>query len=139
MNRTRHVSEIMSRELVFLRPDDSLKRARELLSRAHVHHLPVVDDGNRLVGIISDRDVSSQLSPFVDTPSERDQDRWSLRRRVDSVMSADPVTIEDTDSVRHAARLMLAEGVSCLPIVDPAGVLVGLVTSNDLLHVLAAD
>ena len=54
----------MSRKLVWVEPDDRVIRVRELFNEYRFHHLLVIDD-RRLVGVISDRDLLKNLSPFI--------------------------------------------------------------------------
>ncbi len=63
------IAQLMTRRVIAVEMDDDISLARTLLERADIHHLPVVDGDNRLLGILSDRDVLRWLSPFLGTPS----------------------------------------------------------------------
>ena len=124
----------MTRHVVTVCMDDSLKRVRELFAQSGFHHLLVVDKG-KLVGVISDRDLLKHVSPFVGHElSERTQDLATLNRRVHQIMSRQLVTCQAITDAAEAARMMLENRISCLPVVDETGRPVGIVTCRDLLR-----
>ncbi|HFD88047.1 MAG TPA: CBS domain-containing protein, partial [Gammaproteobacteria bacterium] len=96
-------------------------------------HLPVVDEENRLVGIVSDRDLRSQLTPFIHTPAETARDTALLQRHVHLIMARNPVTAVPDDEIDYGARQLLFNQISSLPIVDEEDHVVGIVTWEDLL------
>lgn len=122
---------IMTRDPMMLAPDDSVEQVWELFRQHGFHHL-LVAEHRRLVGVISDRDLLRNISPFLDKLSERAQDRATLNRRVHQIMTRKPVTAPPDIDSREAARLMLEHAVSCLPIVENERA-VGIVTSRDVL------
>jgi acetoin utilization protein AcuB len=130
------VADIMSRDVITIGADQDVFSVRRLFDERGFHHLLVVDHG-KLVGVISDRDVLREASPFIDTLAERAQDLATLKKRVHQIMSRDLVVAKGDDSVAHAARAMLDHGVSCLPVVTADGRVEGVVTSRDLLRALA--
>jgi CBS domain-containing protein len=108
------VSTIMSRHVAHVSMDDPLRRVRELFEQRRFHHLIVTETG-RVVGILSDRDLLTHLSPFLGKVSEREQDAHTLDRRVHQIMSRrlvscsphTPAAEERSRPVRgdrHAAR-----------------------------------
>src|SRR6266705_3465427 len=121
------VAEIMTRDVITVEMDDSVDRARRFFEARGFHHLLVVD-GGRLVGVVSDRDLLRTLSPFVGKSTEREQDAATLRRRIHLIMSRRLVTVTSEMSVEDAARSMLTNKVSCLPVVDAQSRPIGVVT-----------
>lgn len=133
------LSQIMTRHLVTVSQDDFLKLVRELFDAHHFHHLLVIE-GGKLVGVISDRDLLKNLSPFVGHSfSERSQDLATLNKRVHQVMTRHLVTVEPATPAKEAIHLMLQHGVSCLPVVDAHMKPVGIVSWRDLLRVLGEE
>ena len=121
-----------------LHPDDSLRTAASLFEREHFHHVVILEHG-RVFGVVSDRDILKAISPFVGNPIlERLQDASTLKKRVHQIMSRKAVTIGPHHSIAAAAEIMLVEHVSCLPVVDDDGALVGIVTVRDLIAQLAS-
>ena len=97
-------------------------------------HLPIVD-GERLVGIISDRDVQ-RLTPSL--LSKITQDEYNAvfeNTPLDRVMTRDPLTVTPATPLREAAAILHEKRLGCLPVVED-GRLVGILTVTDLLGVL---
>ena len=130
-----HVSEIMTRKIVTVALDDDLAAVRSLFDQHGFHHVMVMEEG-RLAGVISDRDLLRHLSPFIGRMSERSQDLHTLQVRVHQVMTRKLTTVTANITIEEAAKIMLAENVSCLPVVSSDGQPVGIVTWRDLLQVL---
>jgi acetoin utilization protein AcuB len=129
------VGEIMSTDPVTVGMDDDLHRVKDLFDLYRFHHLLVLL-GERLVGVISDRDLLRATSPFIGRASERPQDVATLNRRVHQIMTRKLVVVAPEVPVDEAARLMLDKRVSCLPVVDDEDRLLGIVTWRDQLRSL---
>jgi acetoin utilization protein AcuB len=128
------VADIMTRKLVVVNLDTKVGELRELFQQHHFHHLLVVE-GDLVVGVVSDRDLLKNVSPFVgSTFNERTQDVALLNRRVHQIMSRKPITTSPSTSLEEAARIMLDHDVTCLPIVDEQQHPVGIVSEKDLLR-----
>jgi acetoin utilization protein AcuB len=133
------VSDIMSRDVVTIAPDTALMEIRKLLHERGFHHLLVTEDGNRLAGVISDRDVLRVVSPFLDTRTETPRDVHTLERPAREIMRADPIMTAPQTPVAEAARMFLDNDISSLPVVEE-GRLAGIVTTKDVLaHYAASD
>lgn len=132
-----NIGQIMCRELATVEPDDSLHRVKAIFELHGFHHLPVVEQG-RLVGVISDRDLLRNVSPFIGRMSERTQDTTTLDRRAHQIMTRKLVTVSPAMALPEAVQLLLSSSISCLPVVTEAGQLVGVVTWRDLLRNLYA-
>ncbi|GJL69557.1 MAG: CBS domain-containing protein [Nitrospirales bacterium] len=133
--RTQVIGRIMATRVVTIEMDDSLEVVRDIFKKVQFHHLLVVDN-QKLVGIISDRDMLKAVSPFVGTMSETTRDRATLNKRAHQIMSHHPVTICLSCSLEEAAQLMLAQGVSCLPVTTKNGEVLGIVTWKDVLRAI---
>lgn len=128
-----NVESIMSRRVLTVSLDDTLRDVRDLLTSHGIHHA-VVTEGRRAVGIISDRDVLANLSPFLGKACERTADAACLNRRVHQIMSRKLIVATPGTPLTDAARLLLDHGISCLPVLDPSGTCTGIVTWRDLLR-----
>ncbi len=126
----------MTREVVTLSPDDSLKAAVEKLSSRGISGAPVVENG-KVVGILSLSDILSFLGRrhLMDLEPE---DLEKLRSaRVREVMKKKVITVGDRDPVSEAVRLMTRHGVNRLPVVS-GGKLVGIIARADIVRYLSA-
>lgn len=130
------IDSIMSTNLVTVSPDDTLGEIREVFDAHRFHHVLVIEH-NHVIGIVSDRDLLKNLSPFVGKLSERAQDTFTLQRKVHQVMSRNVVTVRPDADIAQATRMMLEQGVSCLPVVDEHDRPIGLATWRDILGAVA--
>ena len=127
------VGDIMTRKVVTVKLDDTLLRIREIFDECFFHHLVVVKC-RQVVGVISDRDLLKNLIPFVDNQwMERRQDVNTLKRKAHQIMRRSPIVTGEKVSVAQATAYLLAQKVTCLPVVDGDDNLRGIVTWRDLL------
>lgn len=127
------VSDIMTTELFTLELDASLREARKLMAEHHIRHIPVVDERQHLVGLLSQRDVLAAAdSTLVATPTESD----SIERlvAVSSTMSIDVKTVDENASLRGVALYIQKHKIGCLPVLRGQK-LVGIVTDTDFVSV----
>jgi acetoin utilization protein AcuB len=115
-----------------------LGEAREICSREKIRHLPVVNDNEQLVGLVTDRDLRLFISPRVGTISENAADRESLRRPVHLIMARELITAVPEMTVAEAASLMVENRVGCLPVIDDMQHVAGLITTTDILRYVAS-
>lgn len=97
----------------------------------------VVLDGERVMGVISEKDVLRALSPNLRTPSETDRDLATLSKRVHQVMTHHPIVATPETPVSELLAAFRSRPIGCIPIVDPDYHLLGLVTVRSLLFALA--
>ncbi len=127
------VNDIMTRKVLTVDMDRSLSEVRRVFERAPFHHLVVIEDG-KLVGLVSDRDVFREISPFAGTPTERACDAFTLRKHVHQIMTRTPTTCGAKDEAAAVCKRMLDQRVSCMPVVNERGACVGIVTIRDVAH-----
>jgi CBS domain-containing protein len=127
------VKERMSRNPVTIKPDDALKDAMWKMEHGHFRHLPVVDENNKLIGMLTDRDARL-IRPslvFVDKNDAAVQ-LWSIAVQQAAVF--DPVRVKPEATLKEAAELMLRWHIGGLPVVDDHEKVVGMITYTDLLR-----
>jgi len=129
------IADIMSPATVRIGMDQTLETVRALFQEHRFHHL-LVTERNKLVGVISDRDLLKHLSPFINKMAERPQDLATLQKRAHQVMTRELVTASPDEPIENAGRRMLEASVSCLPVVDDRQRPVGFVSWRDLLGAL---
>jgi CBS domain-containing protein len=128
----RKILSALVTELVTLHVDEELSLASDIMNLARIRHLPIVE-GERLVGIISQRDLFK-----ASLASVMGHDYAETREHLKSVAIRDAMVTEvitvgpDTD-VQKAGRIMLEKKIGCLPVVE-GDRLVGLVTETDILR-----
>ncbi len=129
------IGDLMSKKVVTLKFDDNLMTVRNLFSTMKFHHIPIVEPGRKLIGIVSDRDFLLRMSPFLDTINEQARDKAIMRRRVGTIMTRDPICARADTTVSDAVRVMDENNISCLPVVEDDGMrLLGIVTWKDLVR-----
>jgi acetoin utilization protein AcuB len=107
--------------------DEALRRMREV----HVRRFPVVDKDNRLVGIVSEKDLLYASPSPVTSLSIYEMHYLLSRLTVAEVMTKDVISVEEDTAVEEAARIMADKKIGALPVVRD-GALVGIVTETDL-------
>lgn len=129
------IDSIMSTPVVSVEMDDKLSLVNTLFEQTSFHHLVVVEN-NKLVGIISDRDLFKALSPTVGTVAETSADLAMLNRRAHQIMSRNPVHLKQQDDVSKAVIAFRDNKVSCLPVVNEQHVPVGILSWRDIIKAL---
>ncbi len=114
------VSEIMIGSVAAGRPDESLESARDRMEAGDIRHLPIVDEGGGLIGMVSDRDLL-RARAFRPPPT-----------LVSEIMAKHVQAIGPGAPAAEAAQLMLDFKIDAVPVVDE-GKLVGIVTATDFL------
>lgn len=126
------VQDIMQTHVVTIPPDTTLPAAIRLTRERGFRHLPVVDD-ERLVGIVSDRDLKQAMASPATSLGAHDLQYLLDRVRIDAIMTRAVVTIAPMFPVEEAARMMVTGHISALPVTD-GGKLVGMITETDVLR-----
>jgi CBS domain-containing membrane protein len=122
----------MTREVCTLHATQSLPLAESLMGLRHVRHIPVVDDHERVVGLVTQRDLLAAKISALAPLSDDERSTLQLSVPVSRVMRENVWTIEPHALAISAARIMREHRFGCLPVVE-AGRLVGIVTEADLL------
>ena len=122
---------VMTTELFTVHPSDSVKKARKLIQEHRIRHLPVVDENEQLVGLVTQTDLFAAADSFL-----RDkEDRLQVRSfPVSDIMVTDISTVTDETSLRQAATFIEKNRIGCLPVLRD-GKLVGIVTDTDFVGV----
>ena len=130
------VSTIMSRTVVVANQFHNFSEVLELFSKHDMHHLPVVDSQNAIIGIISSNDL---MKLFYD-PKYRemrfDSEEIDKAMNIPEIMTKNPIIIAPEDTIKKAAKLLYDNKIQSLPVVD-SGKLVGIVTVRDLAQLVA--
>jgi acetoin utilization protein AcuB len=125
------VRDKMTRDVITITPDQSLRMAKERLRKHGIRRLPVVRDG-KLVGIVTDRDVRQAWASPAASLSTHELLYLFDRVTVEEVMTPHPLTVTPETPLLEAARLLHDRRIGGLPVVE-GGAVVGIITETDLL------
>lgn len=127
------VKERMSKNPVTVKPDDALKDAIWKMEHGHFRHLPVVDEKEKLIGMLTDRDVRL-IRPSLAFVGKDDAavQLWSMAVQQAAVF--DPIRVNSETTLKEAADLMLRWHIGGLPVVDDQEKVVGVITYTDILR-----
>lgn len=128
-----HAAQIMSRPVTVLHQDTPVAQAWKTLQERQVYQAPVINDANRLVGMVSEREMLTVIDLDGDRVLE------NLRRRVADVMTTPVVTAGPVTELRRIAAVMLEGGFTAVPIVGESQQIVGIVSRTDVLRAVMTD
>lgn len=130
------VQNIMTKALITARPDQSVREAFQILEDSDIRHLPVVDE-DRLVGMVSDRDLREYRLPILQEESDPETAEELLGTLLSSVMNGNVLALDTGESLTAAVDLMIEYGVGALPVIDRhSEELVGIVSYVDILKAI---
>jgi acetoin utilization protein AcuB len=125
----------MVSEVITIDKDASVFEAQEKMAAKGIRHLPVVDAENKLIGIVTDRDVRSampyELLKRKCDPAKREE---LARLKVEAIMTPNPKTISPMYTIQDALLMIQKERVGAFPVVDDEGKLKGILSVRDLLR-----
>jgi CBS domain-containing protein len=127
------IGELAIRQVVVARRDTPVMDAAKLMRQYHVGDIVVTDelDGKRLpVGIVTDRDIVLEVLA---------QDVDATKLSVGDIMSRDLITVREYEGVFQTIQLMRAKGARRAPVVDERGALIGIVSADDFVELLADE
>ncbi len=127
------ISEICNREVIIVQRNDTVSGAARLMREHHVGDVVVVEDRGGVVvpvGIVTDRDLVVEIMA-----PELDQKAIT----VGDIMDAELVTVKENTGLFEAIQYMRVKGVRRLPVVNASGELIGILTLDDLLELLAEE
>jgi acetoin utilization protein AcuB len=131
-------ADLMTENPRTMLPTDTVSQAVEALQSMNVRHLPIVDEGGRLIGMLSDRDLGPLMRTFTEDAEVEHMVVPLSRRRVAELMSSDVVSVDLESDLAEVIELMLDERIGAVPVVDDADNVVGIISYVDVLRAVAA-
>lgn len=145
------VREIMTRDVITVRPETAIRELAELLVEKRISGVPVVDDGGTLRGIVSEGDLMrKEIAP--DLPDElcilgaviyynglseyREAFRKFAACTAEQILTEKVITVNEEDEVSRVAKLMLDKRIKRLPVLGSDGKLSGIVSRFDIVKML---
>lgn len=122
---------IMSTELITVAPEDTLATVRAVMHDNRIHHVPVVDKDDQLVGLVTLTDVLAATDSILREEDSRLKDN---QIKVGDIMMRNVATVDEHASLRQAALFIEKHNIGCLPVVTD-GKLRGIVTDTDFVGV----
>lgn len=128
-----HAYQIMTRDVITLLDEDDVAHAWRVLRDHKIHQSPVLNSDNKLVGVVSERDLLTAIN------IEDDRVLDVRNHKVKDVMTSPVVAAEPVTDIRRIAKVMVEQGVSGVPIVNDSQELVGFISRTDLLRSVVTD
>ena len=130
------LKEIMIKTIITAAPQDALSSIEEKFRKNRIRHIPVVDAENKILGIITHRDLLRYVPPHHteqgDVYVKEEMDRFILKR----IMTPDPLCLKPDDKIIQAVEIMARNKYGCIPFAAEDRTLLGIVTQIDILKFL---
>lgn len=131
-----YVRDWMTKEVITIGLKTPLPEAHKLMTDNNIRRLPVVDQEERLVGIITLGDVRGAEPSQATSLSIWELNYLLATLEVKELMTRNPITIPPNSTIGEAARIMLENKVSGLPVVSDRGSVIGIITESDIFRML---
>ncbi|MBF0218950.1 MAG: CBS domain-containing protein [Gammaproteobacteria bacterium] len=128
-----HAAQIMSHPVISVQQSDPVADAWRVLRQRGIHQAPVLDEAQRLVGVVNERDLLTAIDIDGDRILE------TLKRQVRDVMTSPVVAAATVTDIRRIAAVMLEGGFSAIPILNDKGRIVGIISRTDVLRAVMTD
>jgi CBS domain-containing protein len=137
------VKEIMTKSVISILPDASLKQVGRILKEKRISGLPVVDNNANILGIVTLTDMLKILGQIYqsrlekkETPeseSSQTYEQEKLKAKVSDIMTKNVFTLEENDTVEDVMKLMFSKGIHTIPVVKD-GKVIGIMGKRDLVY-----
>lgn len=140
MNPSTKIGQVMTRNAIVANPSHTFSQVCRLFTDYSLHHLPVVDADGALIGIISTSDViNAYRYQMPDNAKADDQERIDAAIPITRLMTAQPATLSEHDTIGDAADLIASHHFQAVPIVDDNNQVVGILTTRDIVIYFAQN
>lgn len=126
------VKDVMTKNVIIAKKDEGVVEAFEKMLKYKISSLPVIDDENRVIGIVTTTDIGYNLI----------RDKYTLETTIGDVMTKDVITIYEDADILEAIKKMDINGkkdeiINQLPVVDKNNKLVGIISDGDIIRTLS--
>ncbi|MEL0639944.1 CBS domain-containing protein [Pseudoalteromonas aliena] len=134
---TQKVSELMTTNLFTVSTSSTLHDAHNLMKEKSIRHIPVVDENNLLVGILTQKIMIAKVMGIVTTFGENSLQRRERKIKVEDIMTTDFIRLAPNQSLQEVVTFFVENRHGCMPVVDENNKLLGLLTSSDFVKLAA--
>ena len=131
------VKDIMTNDVFVSHTEETLTMVRSLMDSKQIRHVPIVDDDNCFVGLLTHRDLLAYTVSILAGIGREEQDELDSSIFIGNVMKTDVATVNPETDLRDAINVLLENKYSCLPVVS-GDKLVGIITESDFLKLTLA-
>lgn len=121
----------MRREVITVASDETIANACRLMDEHRIRRIPVIDQENTLLGIISKEDLKKALPSVVDASLDETARALANQVKVDTFMTRTPITVTPTDTLEKVAAIMRKHKIGGIPVIEE-NFLVGIITESDI-------
>ena len=127
-----YVKDNMIPSPITIRPDQSVSEAVDLMSENKLHRLPVVDDQEKLIGLVTESVISRNTPNSASSLSVYELNYLLNKLKISDIMIRDVITIGKDALLEEAATVLRKFDIGCLPVTEEDGRLIGIITHNDI-------
>ena len=127
-----YVKDSMTRDVKTIKPSQTVSEVIALTSETKLRRIPVVDDNNKLLGMITESIISSNTPNRASSLSVFEINYLLNKLKIEDIMIKNPITISEDALLEEAATLMNEKEIGCLSVVDKDNTLIGIITRNDI-------
>jgi len=132
------VSDWMTKDVITITPETTLKEAHDIMKNKNIRRLPVVLQG-KVVGIVTLGDIRGAEPSQASSLSVWEVNDLLAKLKINEIMTRNPMTIHENVSIGDAAKVMLERKFSSMPVVDDAEHLVGIITESDIFRLVVNE
>jgi CBS domain-containing protein len=140
MPLTKPVSAIMTTNTIIANASHKISQVLRLFIDYPIHHLPIVDADNKLIGIVSSNDIPKVFEQLCGRADKITMDYEAIDNALNltAIMTPNPITISSTDTIEAAVKIFTEKKFLALPVVDN-GELVGILSAKDVIYYISSD
>lgn len=130
------IRDWMTANVITTKEDVSMLKVSKLLQENRIRRVPVVDENNKLVGIVTDKDIKEASPSKANTLDIHELSYLLSELKIKDIMTRNPISVKPLDTIEQAAVIMLEKKFTGLPVVDEINTVVGIITETDIFKIM---